>query len=389
MKELKGITWNHARGFDPMVATANAYMESHPDVKITWQKRSLKEFGDFPIEKLAETFDLLVIDHPFVGFGSADGCLIPLDDHLDADFLNDQAKNSVGKSHISYHYDGHQWALAIDAAAQISAYRADLLEKYDLAIPQTWDDVLKTARKLREIGECWVALPLVPIDTLMSFFSIAASTDNAPATSPDIFVERHTGLYALELLQELAEICHPKSLEWNPIMGFDAMSNTDEIAYIPLLFGYTNYGRKGFRKNLVDFTNVPKQTGSEILRGGILGGTGYAISKNCQEIDIAVEYGKFVASSDTQKGLYFESGGQPGHRAAWLAETTNAESNHFFSNTLETMDNSYLRPRYNGYMHFQETTWYMAHNFLVEKGDPNALLDKFDNIYRKTLRGTL
>src|SRR5712691_3628177 len=127
MTRLIGITWDHSRGYDPMVATAEAYSRLHPDVTIEWRKRSLKEFGDFPIEKLAQSFDLLVIDHPFVGFAAADKCLLPLDEYIDASFLDDQATNSVGRSHNSYFYEGHQWALAIDAAAQISSFRADLL----------------------------------------------------------------------------------------------------------------------------------------------------------------------------------------------------------------------------------------------------------------------
>src|SRR5689334_21494859 len=99
MIHLSGITWDHSRGYDPMVATAEAYSRLHPDVSIEWQKRSLKAFGDFPIEKLAQTFDLLVIDHPFVGFADPDKCLLQLDEHIGGSFLDDQAKNSVGKSH--------------------------------------------------------------------------------------------------------------------------------------------------------------------------------------------------------------------------------------------------------------------------------------------------
>ncbi len=51
------------------MATSAASPVLLPDVRITWQTRSLREaFGDFPIQKLAETYDLLIIDHPFVGF---------------------------------------------------------------------------------------------------------------------------------------------------------------------------------------------------------------------------------------------------------------------------------------------------------------------------------
>ena len=109
-----------------MVATAEAYASVQPEVRIVWDTRSLQAFADFPVQKLAESYDLLVIDHPFVGFAAADGCLL-LDEHIDAAVLTDQAANSVGPSHRSYIYGGHQWALATDAAGHVSAYRPDLL----------------------------------------------------------------------------------------------------------------------------------------------------------------------------------------------------------------------------------------------------------------------
>ena len=90
-----------------MVATGEAYSSAYPNLYIEWKKRSLKEFGDFPIQKLAETFDLLVIYHPFVGFSADDGCLIPLDEHINSAFLENQAANSVGKSHIVDNYNRH------------------------------------------------------------------------------------------------------------------------------------------------------------------------------------------------------------------------------------------------------------------------------------------
>ncbi len=382
MIELKGITWDHTRGYDPMAATAQAYMAAHLDVHIEWRKRSLKEFGDYPIEKLAETFDLLVIDHPFVGLAAADGCLIPLDEHIDDAYLAEQTANSVGNSYLSYEYGGHHWALAIDAAAQVSSYRADLLEQAD--VPRTWEAVVALARKLKAGAKQWVAVPICPIDSLMCLFSIAASLGEDPCATPEVFVSREIGRRALALLTELAALSHPKSLDWNPIMMYNVMGSTDEVVYCPLAFGYSNYGRRGYTRHLISFTNVPTQ--SVTPRGAILGGTGYAISRHCQHLDVAVDYGIFVASPAVQKGIYFDSGGQPGHRGAWLDERVNALSNHFFKNTLHTLDNAYLRPRYNGYMAFQEASWYATHDYLRRGGSPDALLDKLDTLYRNSLK---
>ena len=55
--KLKGITWNHSRGFTSMVATAQRFSELNPNVEITWEKRSLQAFADEPINELAKRYD--------------------------------------------------------------------------------------------------------------------------------------------------------------------------------------------------------------------------------------------------------------------------------------------------------------------------------------------
>src|SRR5215211_4945166 len=146
---LNGITWGHSRGYTPLVAAAQRFSEIYPDVEINWKKRSLQEFADFPIEKLTEHYDLLIIDHPWVGCAAATQCVLPLDQYLPQEYLDDQLKNSVGSSHTSYHYKGHQWALAIDAATPVASYRADLFQANNDPFPQTWSDVIALAKKGR------------------------------------------------------------------------------------------------------------------------------------------------------------------------------------------------------------------------------------------------
>ena len=109
------MTWNHPRGLDPLNAHAVEYAKRH-GVNIAWDARSLEDFEAFPLDELAEKYDLMVIDHPHVGMAAASGCLLPFDASIHFD--------TVGKSHESYHYERRQWALAIDAATQVSARRA-------------------------------------------------------------------------------------------------------------------------------------------------------------------------------------------------------------------------------------------------------------------------
>ena len=46
---LRGITWDHMRGFTSVVATAQSFHELHPEYDVQWQKRSLQEFADKPL----------------------------------------------------------------------------------------------------------------------------------------------------------------------------------------------------------------------------------------------------------------------------------------------------------------------------------------------------
>ena len=198
MIQLTGITWDHSRGYLPMVATAQRFLELH-GVEISWRKRSLQEFADYPLQKLTATFDLLVIDHPFVGYAASHPLLLPLDDYLPADYLNDQAENSVGASHHSYQYGGHQWALATDAATPVASYRPDLLKKHGLSLPTTWDDLLELA------ASGMVILPAIPVDSLMNLYYLCVS-QGGTLFQQGSFLDEDIGVQALEQLRALVNL---------------------------------------------------------------------------------------------------------------------------------------------------------------------------------------
>jgi multiple sugar transport system substrate-binding protein len=117
-----------------------------------------------------------------------------------------------------------------------------------------------------------------------------------------------------------------------------------------------------------------------------LGGTGLAIARRCQHVDLAVAYARFVASPECQRGMYVTSGGQPGHRRAWLDPAVNRACNNFFMATLATLDDAYLRPRYAGYIPFQDHAGPVVHRYLREGGDPRATLAEVDALYRESVR---
>lgn len=374
---ITGITWNHTRGYVPLVATAQRWNELHPGVEIVWQRRSLQEFADAPIERLAERFDLLIIDHPFVGYAAAHPTLLPLDQHLPAAFLADQAAHSVGASHASYAYGGHQWALAVDAATPVSAYRPDLLKRYGVDVPRTWDDLLALARR------GLVALPAIPIDSLMHFYMLCIALGEEPFMSREQIVSASVGAAALELLRELGSLCDPGCLVRNPIQTYEALVGTDDWVYCPFAYGYSNYARPDYTLKPLCFSGLVT-FGEQRLRS-TLGGTGLAVSQHGQQRAAALRYAQFVASANCQRGMYVTHGGQPGYRAAWEDDATNALSQDYFRATLPTLDEAYVRPRYDGYIPFQDHAGLIVHEYLRAGRDVHMALDRINTLYRQSL----
>lgn len=371
---LRGMTWDHSRGVDPMLATSAAYAKLHPSVEITWEKRSLQAFADRPIGEMAAAYDLMVIDHPHVGEVAGSGNLVAFDTiGRDAD-LATLAAQSVGPSHPSYNFGGHQWGLAIDAATPVASFRPDQID----AAPKSWDGVIGLANAGK------VAVALIPINTLMTFFGLAKNLGYVVAEDPGALMNRSQAEEVLCHVGELAAKVDPHCLTLDPIGVLEWMGRTKNAPpYCPFGYGYTNYSRDGYCEFPITFANAPG-FGDNGPRGTVIGGTGIAISSQCKHIDVAADYAFWIAGADCQTGIFFESGGQPGNAIAWDADATNAQCRNFFRNTRETLETVWLRPRYDGYMRFQERGGDILHAFLRGETSQIATLDRLDAAYRES-----
>ena len=371
---LKGITWDHTRGFTSIVAVSQRWHELHPEINITWEKRSLCEFSDMPVEDLAKKYDILIIDHPWAGFAVKHNILLYLEQYIDKSYLDDQNKYSVGKSHPSYNFDGHQSALAIDAAAPIAIYRPDIFQKASNDIPKTFEDVLLLAKK-----GCVIYSGL-PLNLLMDFYMFAATSNTPLFISDNEFIDTPSGIEILETMKELSSYCDKNIFSLDPIQIHELLAESDSLSYSPFIYGYSNYSRRGYAAHLLKA--APSVTYKGSLLKTVLGGTGLAISNKSNHVNEAVAFSKYAASPEIQKTLYFEYGGQPGHRLAWTDTENNRQSLDFFAATLPTLDNSYLRPRYDGYITFQDSAGIYIHEYLQDGSSPYSVLEKMNHLYR-------
>jgi multiple sugar transport system substrate-binding protein len=363
---LRGSSWDHPRGHAPMVATAAAYEQAAGGrVEVTWVPRSLKEFGMTSVESLAREFDLIVIDHPHIGVMAESGCVLPLDDLIGADDLADLAEGSPGRSHESYRYDGRQWALAIDAACQASAWRPDLLA----VPPADWPEVVA----LSESGT--VLWPLGEVDAAASLLTLAAGAGQPAPASERTFIDRPTGRRALSLMCAVADRSDPACLRMNPIDVLEAMCDSDRFAYSPLAFCYVSYSLASRPGRRLSFGRVPGGSGA------LLGGAGLAVSALRSQAGPAVSYAAYVASGQVQQGLYFTSGGQPAHRAAWANAEVDAAAGGFFSGLAETMRTSWTRPRGPRFAGFQNSMIDLFTGWRDRADDADRFLDDLDRRY--------
>lgn len=370
MITIRGMTWQHERGVNPLVAAASDYNRIHPDVNIEWDARSLQDFENYPLELLADRYDLIMIDHPHLGAAVSENLLLPLDDLLAPSYLADQKLHRVGLSFDSYTWEGRQWALAADAAAQIAAYREDLLQAAGLEVPRSWDEVFALAKKLPKGSR--IGLPLVPVHAYASYFTLCAQIGGEAFWSQDADIPYTVGEEALSVLMNLLAVSHRQSATVDPIGMYELMSTSNEIAYVPLIYGYSNYARDAFRPNLIRCANIPSSNGSP--SGSMIGGVGLAISSRCKYREHAVNFLQMTVSGDYQKSSFVQNGGQPGHLSAWKDAEVNRVTNGFFKDTLETLELGSMRPRFNGYIGFQDRAGAEIQQFLLKGTESSRTL---------------
>jgi multiple sugar transport system substrate-binding protein len=122
--------------------------------------------------------------------------------------------------------------LPIDAAAQVQAWRRDLIDAPAL----TWNEALALARK--GLVNC----PMRPPHSLIMVFTLCANL-GAPCAveGPDLF-DSEVGVRAVCLIREFVSLIDPACFDMDPIAVLEQMARADTpIACAPLTYGYISY----------------------------------------------------------------------------------------------------------------------------------------------------
>lgn len=374
MQRLKGLTWDHPRGYNALAAASRRPELAESGLAITWDKQPLEGFESHPIADLCARYDLVVLDHPHVGEAVGSNCLRPLEEVFGTETIAQLGADSIGPSLASYRFAGRHWALPLDAATQVLACRADLLGQ---PAPVLWDDVLRLSDSTGK-----VALSLAGPHAALSFLSIAAAFGEPPAEKdPDLLVSGETGTAVYDLMRALAGRSPISVRDLNPIGILGHMSGHDDVILCSLVYGYVNYAAPG-QGTAITFHDAPRQKAGG-RPGSTLGGTGIGISRRCTVTPELKQHLLWLMGNEAQVGFIPRHEGQPSKRSAWHDAGVNARWGHFYDNTAATLEQAYVRPRHDGYIEFQGKASALLRQSFDDGAAAAGVLNQLQDLYRQ------
>jgi multiple sugar transport system substrate-binding protein len=370
--QLKGMTWDHPRGLDSVVNSDDLLQECC-GISVKWDARSLLAFGDQHISEFYEDYDLMIIDHPHIPDAVHAKAVIAFEDVATKEQLELLERTSVGQSHASYKYQGKHWALAIDTAAQVSAYRPDKTD----SSPVFWSDVIDLARTGKLL---W---PHKPVDAFSTFATLMAQK-GAPLTATKTFVDQKVALEVLEYMLELSALVPDFCATSNPIDIAERLSGGDEYSHGICMYGYSNYSHSGFRTHRLVYEDVPSFDGQ--ASGSQLGGAGVAISSKSNNVEAATTAAILLSLPEIQATTYGAAGGQPGNLVAWKNGALNDLTLNFFRNTLRTLERAWVRPRVLGWPDVQYQSSLVIHNALTSRKVSASVVSEIVSMYERYVK---
>ncbi len=342
--KLRGMTWNHRRAVDPLLAIEPLFEQQHPDIEVEWSTQPLSGFEYAPVPELARNYDLMVLDHPFCGAIAASQCLLPVDEVIAAS----GGDRYVGPSLASYIYQGRCWAVPIDAACQVAVSRPDLMSALGAKPPSDWRGLLELGALARR-RQWSLAVGLRGVHSLMTFFTLAANLGRPCSVDPkQPLIDREAARVVLDHMRQLVAFCPPEVFDWSSIDLHDIMATRDDLVFCPAVYTYATYAESD-HKHPLRFHDFPGPNGPA---GSTIGGTGLGLSAHCKAPEAVLAYARFCARPETQR-IFAEHHGQPARREVWNDPAIDARFGGCYSATLRTMEQCWTRPRFDGYHAFQ------------------------------------
>ncbi|GHA66355.1 ABC transporter substrate-binding protein [Streptomyces termitum] len=289
--------WGWAKGTKDVVDAFNA---SHTGIKVKFEEIPSGTAGGYAkisnAVKAGNAPDLVSIEYPslpeFVSSGA-------LQDIGDAFTEADRAKFLPQAIDLTT-LGGKNWAVPFDAAPQAFFYRKDLFEKYKVTVPTTWDEFRTAAEQVRKADAKARIATFFPDDPT-TFEAMAwqagaqwfkAGEDSWKIDTADAATTRVTAYWQGLLDDGLVHKNASFSPEWT-----GSLKNGTTLGYLGASWG------AGVLKG-----TLPEQSGKWAVApvpswdgkpaSGMLGGSTFAVTKDSRNKAAAVEFAKWMTTTE-------------------------------------------------------------------------------------------
>jgi len=339
---------------DSMQLAADAYHEQNPNVDFEILKlsgSSLFEKTVIDMKSGLGTYDVILVDDSNITQYQKVGWLANLDEmykaagtSVDPGFIASTLK--LGR--FPYRDDAPLFALPLVGNVELFAYRTDLFEKYGLAEPNTWDDVL-TAVKTIDQNESDVSGVVFrgskgnPIVTgfLPIFWAYGAEIlddqGNVTVNSPE-------ALAALEYFLELGSYAPEGVSMYQSAQVKDAIYSGQAAVVTEVWPGWIANLEDPTESSVVGKVRVTKHPGQVEKSSPMIGVWMIGISESSRNKSAAFDFVQYVTSHDTQVAMA-ETYGNPPTRGKVYEIPALAEKYPWYPAQLDALNNGVPRAR--------------------------------------------
>lgn len=345
-----GQRWEFAnRGIAPL------FEKAHPGTTVQVTGTPIANYGSKVAAAMAAgttEWDVIQLDYAQLPQFGAAHWVHPLDAWIEADpAYNRSIHSDIPPRVLSlYNYRGTQYGVPADSNAMMTYYRADVLSKYGMKPPQTWDDAVAVARELhskngKQYG--YVGSLARGLYAYLGFAPVIWSYGGEMWDESTFHVtvdKGQAGFTALSVLRALVKYGDPVSVNASDDEVNSSMSSGTSVL-APSAWGNTVMTNKAFSKywDVVRTTLVP--AGIPGRRVPAMGGLGHMVVERSRHKELAWQYVKFVTSSDKTIGkAWVMSTGQPA-RLSLLLDPDLDKFQSYFPTLAETLK---IARRYGG-----------------------------------------
>jgi len=347
---------------DAMQLAADEYSKLNPDVSFEILKlsgSSLFEKSVIDMKAGVGTYDLVLIDDPNATLIQKAGWLADLgtmyDDNgmtLDSDFIAPLAK--LGR--YPYSDDGTLFCLPMVGNVELFAYRRDLMEKYGLAAPDTWDDVM-TAAKTLDANEPDIEPVLFrgskgnPIVT--GFLPLFWAFGGEVLTNGKSSMDSAEALAALEFYLELAKYAPEGVAMYQSAQVKDAVYSGRGAMAIEVWPGWIKNLDNPDESAVVGKVVVTKHPAQVEKSSPMIGVWLAGIPEASNNKSTAFDFLQFLTSADMQEKMA-DATGIPPSRTSVHQVPSLIEKYAWYPAQLDGLQNGVARPRTNKWKEIEE-----------------------------------